>query len=44
MFNSLLVGAGQLGSRHLQGLCKLNGKNFIYIVDPLQDISVSKNG
>jgi hypothetical protein len=37
MFNILLVGAGQLGSRHLQGLCKLNGKNSIYIVDPLKE-------
>ena len=37
MFNILLVGADRLGSRHLQGLSKLDGKNSIYIVDPLQD-------
>ncbi|MFN8886128.1 MAG: Gfo/Idh/MocA family oxidoreductase [Cyclobacteriaceae bacterium] len=33
----LIIGAGQLGSRHLQGLLKLNGKNEIYVIDPSQD-------
>lgn len=32
----LVVGAGQLGSRHLQGLLKMPGRNQIYIVDPLK--------
>lgn len=33
----LIVGAGQLGSRHLQGLVKLPGGNKIYIIDPSED-------
>lgn len=32
---SLIIGAGQLGSRHLQGLLKFdNCKNTIYVLDP----------
>lgn len=37
LFNILLIGAGQLGSRHLQGLSKFPGDNFIYIIDPSED-------
>jgi hypothetical protein len=33
----LIVGAGNLGSRHLQGLTKLNRELEIYISDPSQD-------
>ncbi len=32
----LLVGAGQLGSRHLQGLAKMEIAADIYVVDPFQ--------
>ncbi len=32
--NILLIGAGQLGSRHLQGLLRLNGQHAIYVVEP----------
>lgn len=43
MKNILLIGAGQLGSRHLQGLSKLLGDNSIYIIDPsLTAIEISK--
>lgn len=34
MHNILLVGAGQLGSRHLQGLSKLEKNSNIFIIDP----------
>ena len=33
----LLIGAGQLGSRHLQGLLKLENKHNIYILDPSKE-------
>lgn len=31
---NLIIGAGQLGSRHLQGLLKIGGKQVIYVLDP----------
>ncbi|MFM1998372.1 MAG: hypothetical protein RL204_319 [Bacteroidota bacterium] len=34
MKKSLIIGAGQLGSRHLQGLLKQNISQSIYVVDP----------
>lgn len=37
MNNIMIVGAGQLGSRHLQALCNLNNKNRIFVVDPSRD-------
>lgn len=33
----LIIGAGQLGSRHLQGLVKFNRQLDIYVVDPVED-------
>ena len=41
--NLALIGAGQLGSRHLQGLSKLKGNNSIYILDPsYNSLSISE--
>jgi Trk K+ transport system NAD-binding subunit len=37
MVKSLIIGAGQLGSRHLQGLLKSVHKQVIYILDPSKD-------
>jgi predicted dehydrogenase len=37
MFKTLLIGAGQLGSRHLQGLLKFQKKQFIYVLDKSED-------
>ena len=34
MYNVAIVGAGQLGSRHLQGLSKVNININISVVDP----------
>ena len=34
MKTNLIVGAGQLGSRHLQGLLKITAAQEIYLVDP----------
>ena len=34
MIKSLIIGAGQLGSRHLQGLLKFEMKQLIYVMDP----------
>lgn len=34
MFNIAIIGAGQLGSRHLQGLCNLRQECEIDVVDP----------
>lgn len=34
MYNILLIGAGQLGSRHLQGLAKSQNKLNIFIIEP----------
>jgi predicted dehydrogenase len=34
MKTSLIIGAGQLGSRHLQGLVKYSGQLNIYVLDP----------
>ena len=33
-FNIVLIGAGQLGSRHLQGLAKISHESHITVVDP----------
>lgn len=39
----LIIGAGQLGSRHLQGLLKLKGSLSIYVLDPsLESLEISK--
>jgi hypothetical protein len=34
MYNIALIGAGQLGSRHLQGLAKIQFLSKIYVIDP----------
>ncbi len=34
MKTSLIIGSGQLGSRHLQGLVKYSGQLEIYVLDP----------
>ncbi len=36
MKKNLIIGAGQLGSRHLQGLLKWKAKQEIYVVDPFE--------
>ena len=33
MFRNLIIGAGQLGSRHLQGLLKFDKEQIIYVLD-----------
>ena len=33
MLRNLIIGAGQLGSRHLQGLLKFNREQIIYVLD-----------
>ena len=39
----LIVGAGQIGSRHLQGLAKLEIDTRIYVVDPDENaLSIAK--
>ncbi|GAA6133774.1 hypothetical protein NBRC116188_05630 [Oceaniserpentilla sp. 4NH20-0058] len=44
MANILIVGAGQLGSRHLQSLASLDKQNNIFVVDPSQDaLEVAKS-
>ena len=43
MIKSLIIGAGQLGSRHLQGLLKFKKKQLIYILDPSEiSLNISK--
>lgn len=37
MYNNLVVGAGQIGSRHLQSILKLEINQIIYILDPSID-------
>ena len=38
-----IIGAGQLGSRHLQGLCELNDDAQIFVVDPqLEALNICK--
>ena len=40
---SLIIGAGQLGSRHLQGLLKLTQEQVVYVLDPSNDsLSIAK--
>jgi hypothetical protein len=40
MYNIAIIGAGQLGSRHLQGLAKSSKQFHIYVVDPKRDALV----
>jgi hypothetical protein len=41
---NLIIGAGQLGSRHLQGLVKIETSQKIYVVDPsLDSLEVAKS-
>lgn len=37
MYNIAVIGAGQLGSRHLQGLAKLSRQCYLHIVDPFEN-------
>ncbi|PJZ70278.1 hypothetical protein CH373_12315 [Leptospira perolatii] len=37
MSELLLIGAGQLGSRHLQGLSRVPGDNRIFVIDPSRE-------
>ena len=37
MYKNVIIGAGQLGSRHLQGLLKFKDKQTIYVLDPSKD-------
>ena len=40
---NLIIGAGQLGSRHLQGLLRLNQDQCIYVLDPSESsIEIAK--
>lgn len=44
MFNIAIIGAGQLGSRHLQGLARLDLDCRYYVVDPsAQSLQIAKN-
>lgn len=45
MINNLIVGAGQLGSRHLQGMLKYSiNPQSIFIIDPsLDSLNIAKN-
>lgn len=45
MIKNLIVGAGQLGSRHLQGILKYNNAaQTIYVIDPsLEALNISKS-
>ncbi|MGV8879146.1 MAG: Gfo/Idh/MocA family oxidoreductase [Sphingobacteriaceae bacterium] len=41
---NLIIGAGQLGSRHLQGLLKLETNQEVYVLDPSeQSIKIAKD-
>ena len=41
--NIAIIGGGQIGSRHLQGLAKLSKQFQIYVVDPdKQALSIAK--
>ena len=43
MIKSLIIGAGQLGSRHLQGLLKFEKEQLIYVLDPSKNsLNISK--
>lgn len=43
MLKVLLIGAGQIGSRHLQGLLKFHRKQFVYVLDKSKaSLSVAK--
>lgn len=41
MKTSLIIGAGQLGSRHLQGMLKCNESQIIHVLDP-SELSIHK--
>lgn len=45
MINNLIIGAGQLGSRHLQGMLKYDKQlQTIYVIDPSEDaLNISKS-
>ena len=44
MYNIAIIGAGQLGSRHLQGLAKSTKQFQIYVIDPYEkSLIVAKN-
>ena len=44
MYNIAIIGAGQLGSRHLQGLAKSTKQFQIYVIDPNEkSLIVAKN-
>lgn len=34
---NLIIGAGQLGSRHLQGMLKWKGEQKVYVLDPFEE-------
>jgi hypothetical protein len=41
---NLIIGAGQLGSRHLQGLLRLQQEQLIYVMDPSESsLSIAKD-
>ena len=43
MLTNLIIGAGQLGSRHLQGLLKFEIEQLIYVLDPSENsLNISK--
>ena len=43
MIKSLIIGAGQLGSRHLQGLLKFEKEQLVYVLDPSENsLNISK--
>ncbi|MDA9124960.1 Gfo/Idh/MocA family oxidoreductase [Flavobacteriaceae bacterium] len=43
MLTNLIIGAGQLGSRHLQGLLKFKSEQVIYVLDPSEiSLNISK--
>lgn len=44
MKNVVIVGAGELGSRHLQGLLKVTKEQAIYVLDPSEkSLEIAKN-
>lgn len=44
MMTNLIIGAGQLGSRHLQGLLKYKKEQVIYVLDKSENsLKISKN-
>ena len=39
MFNILIIGAGNIGARHLQGLINVSLKLNIWVVDSSEDLN-----